>query len=103
MILHLPMLNIIVPGNVAMFMSLIFPIAMFDVLENDYANPSMLFDFEPEEKSDDIFGQIRDLGYETHSSILNLGTLFVLVCWWTFKVILCGIIGLFSFVFGPGR
>jgi hypothetical protein len=56
MILHLPMLNIIVPGNVSMFMSLIFPVAMFDVLENDYANPSMLFNFEPEEKSDDIFG-----------------------------------------------
>jgi len=56
MILHLPMLNVIVPGNVNMFIGLIIPIAMFDVLENDYVNPSMLFEFEEESKSDDIFG-----------------------------------------------
>ena len=56
MILHLPMLNVIVPGNVNMFIGLIIPIAMFDVLENDYVNPSMLFEFEEESKSDNIFG-----------------------------------------------
>ena len=33
MILHLPMMMVIVPGNVSMLMSNMFPIVMFDVLE----------------------------------------------------------------------
>jgi hypothetical protein len=33
MILHLPMLSIPVPGNMSMFCKTVFPIVMFDVLE----------------------------------------------------------------------
>jgi len=40
MILHLPMMKIIVPGNVSMLFSAIIPIAMFDVLENETLNPT---------------------------------------------------------------
>jgi hypothetical protein len=37
-ILHLPLLSIIVPGNVSMIFGIIIPIVMFDVLENEEFN-----------------------------------------------------------------
>lgn len=39
-ILHLPLFQVIVPGNVTMLFSAIIPIAMFDILEdNPYIDP----------------------------------------------------------------
>jgi hypothetical protein len=35
LILHLPMLRIVIPANVATMISIIMPIVMFDILEND--------------------------------------------------------------------
>jgi hypothetical protein len=47
MVLHLPMMRIIVPGNVSMLMSVIFPIVMFDILENEKGiDASMIHNFE---------------------------------------------------------
>lgn len=97
------MLFIIIPGNVSMIIGFILPVAMFDVLENDYANPGMLFEFEPEEWSDDIFSQIRDIGYETHSSILNLGTLFVLLSCYFLQVFACLILFIYNKITKKGR
>jgi hypothetical protein len=34
-VFHLPMMRIPVPGNTTMLISIIFPIVMFDILEND--------------------------------------------------------------------
>ena len=34
MIIHLPMLWVVMPGNVALFFKLILPIVMFDVLDS---------------------------------------------------------------------
>ena len=97
MILHLPMMKIIVPGNVSMLFSAIIPIAMFDVLENDEINPTTIFDFDGvEEQGEDIFDQMRDLGYETHSSLLNLGTLFVFLFAYALKVLFFLVLWLFS-------
>jgi hypothetical protein len=40
------MMRVIVPGNVSMLMSIIFPIVMFDILENDMGiDASMLHNF----------------------------------------------------------
>ena len=36
MILHLPMLFIIVPGNVTNAFKVVISLVMFDILENDY-------------------------------------------------------------------
>jgi len=96
MILHLPMLQILVPGNVTMFFSAIIPIAMFDVLESEELSPRRIMNFDDEdENGGDIFDQMRDLGYETHSSILNLGTLFVLLVIYFCQVVYCGLLALF--------
>lgn len=47
MVLHLPVMQVIVPGNVSMLTSIIFPIVMFDILENDYGwDASMIFKFD---------------------------------------------------------
>ena len=46
MVLHLPLINIIVPGNVTMVFSSIVPIVLFDVLENDDYNYKTLFKFK---------------------------------------------------------
>jgi TRAP-type C4-dicarboxylate transport system permease small subunit len=47
MVLHLPMMWVVVPGNVSMLMSIIFPIVMFDILENDQGiDASMLHNFD---------------------------------------------------------
>ena len=46
-ILHLPMMRIIVPGNVSMLMSLLFPIVLFDVLElTEDVNAGLIFQFD---------------------------------------------------------
>jgi len=44
-ILHLPLLITIVPGNVSMIFNLIIPVVMFDILENDHYNYYSLFEF----------------------------------------------------------
>ena len=53
MILHLPMLSIPIPGNMSMFCNTVFPIVMFDVLEQiESVDASLIFefDFEGQEK-----------------------------------------------------
>jgi hypothetical protein len=49
MILHLPMMSIPVPGNVSMFCKIVFPIVMFDVLEQiDSLDATLIFEFDSE-------------------------------------------------------
>ena len=48
MIVHLPMLRIIVPANVAMMLEIVIPIAMFDLLDDfdweELSNVGVKFD-----------------------------------------------------------
>jgi hypothetical protein len=56
MILHLPMMMIIVPGNVSMLMSNIFSIVMFDALElMDNIDARLIFQFDEQGQE-----QLRD-------------------------------------------
>ena len=79
MILHLPMLRIIIPSNVAAFFRVILPIVMFDVLEGFKDTILALFEsidlnFRDESESANsrgMFDQMRSLGYETSNSISN--------------------------------
>ena len=38
MVLHIPLVNVVVPGNISMVFGFIIPIVMFDMLENDTFN-----------------------------------------------------------------
>jgi hypothetical protein len=57
----------------------------------------MQFDEEGQEKyKDDIFDQMRDLGYETHNSLLNLGSIAIFTALWFLKLPIIGILYLLS-------
>jgi len=47
MILHLPMMRVIIPGNVNMFFSILIPIVMFDIIDSEWSTEIVFgFDFE---------------------------------------------------------
>ena len=77
MIVHLPMLSIMMPANVSGFFSIILPIVTFDIIDPEWST-ELLFDFdEPgqERLNIHILDQMQDLGYDSHNSMLNLGSL----------------------------
>ena len=82
LILHLPIFSVVIPGNVAMMFSLMVPVVMYDILDSSYTSEFFLtFDWDgQEEESSSIRSQVRDLGYGSHNSILNLGSVLVFVC-----------------------
>ena len=94
MILHLPMLLILIPANVAAFFSIILPVVQFDLLDPDWTtNLVFEFDDEPEEVFEESFGskvfdQMKDLGYETHNSMQLLGSLFIFSLLWFVRSLL---------------
>lgn len=90
MMLHLPMMHLIMPANVSQFFELILPIAMFDIIESTFSTELVLeFDYDKEEEMAPlIYGQIQDLGYGSHNSILNLGSLAVFSFIYYIKVVL---------------
>lgn len=74
MIVHLPMLRIIVPANVAMMLEIVIPIAMFDLLDDfdwdELRRVGITFNNDEQAKLEDkMFDQIQDIGYESHNSI----------------------------------
>lgn len=84
LILHLPIFSVIIPGNVSMMFSLMVPVVMYDILDSSYTSELVFtFDFEAEEQlSSSIRSQVRDLSYDSHNSILNLGSVLVFVAFY---------------------
>jgi hypothetical protein len=77
LLIHLPLFNIVIPGNVNHFLKILVPVTQFDILDSSWTTEK-IFEFdeeEIEEKSQDITDQTKDLGYETHNSVLNLGSI----------------------------
>lgn len=88
MILHLPIMRIIIPSNVSQLFSIIIPIAMFDILDAEWTT-ELIFDFDEDkqdELQDQMLDQTIDIGYETHNSMLNLGSLAIFTSLWFFKL-----------------
>ena len=51
MVLHIPILQVILPGNVSMVFSQIISVAMFDILDADWTTKKILeFDDEKQEE-----------------------------------------------------
>ena len=49
MTFHFPLMNIVLPGNLASFYGVMIPLIMFDVLENDYGwDSTAIFTFDDE-------------------------------------------------------
>lgn len=103
MILHLPLVEVIVPGNVSMFFQAMIPIAMFDIFDTDWTTEVVL-DFS-EQKQDKFqverLDQMTDLGYESNSAMLNLGSLALFTIAYFFKLFVFGI--LYAYMERQGR
>jgi hypothetical protein len=104
LVFHLPIMNIIMPGNVSMFFEIMIPIVMFDILE--YTNvmsgwfPLSESYFEKQVHLD----QMSNIGYDSYNPILNLGTLgFFLVLYFIRIVWLVPIKCFNIFTLGIGR
>ena len=55
LVLHLPMLQVVLPSNVSMLTGMLSPIVMFDVLENEWGyDISMILEFDDSNNGDDI-------------------------------------------------
>ena len=55
LVLHLPMLQVIIPSNVSMLTEMLSPIVMFDVLENEWGlDITWLLEFDPNNNGEDI-------------------------------------------------
>ena len=85
----MPILNIVVPGNITMVFGFIIPVVMFDVLENDKYNYQTLFDFD---EQTDVTDQVSNLGYDSNSSLKNLGSIAIFIFLYFVKLILFFII-----------
>ena len=75
MILYLPMLEVNFPANVKFMYSILLSVASLDLIPSEYTT-QLVFDFSVD--LDKPYSNIlEELGYETHNSILNLGSIFI--------------------------
>ena len=77
--IHLPLMSISMPSNVSFFFQLILPFVMFDIISSQYSTEIVFqFDYEKQQELEQIIpDQTRELGYGSHNSLLNLGSLFI--------------------------
>lgn len=76
LVLHLPIMSVVFPGNVISFFEILIPVVMFDLLEK----VELVQQFFPDsaddaEKLQGIINQMSDIGYDSYNPILNLGTI----------------------------
>ena len=93
MILHLPLINVVFPGNLQMLFKIMIPIVMFDVFGQDLTTQIQLqFEYDEQgELSKNLLSQLVDLGYESDNAILNLGSVIVFLITYVMEV--------FAFIF----
>jgi hypothetical protein len=74
-IVHMPLLNVFFPTNASFFYSLIIEISNFDLIPPSWLNAikSKIFKFSEEEPEESF----TKMGYESKSSIENLGSMFM--------------------------
>ena len=55
--IHLPILNTVIPGNVSLFFGIICPIATFDIVGSDISTELVFdFDFDAQDKATETAG-----------------------------------------------
>ena len=100
MVLHLPLINIVVPGNVTMIFAVIIPIAMFDVLDNESYNYSTLFKFDQQTNVSD---QVQDIGYDNNSAMNNLGSIVIYIFYYIARVLVVIVLAALAHICGKGK
>jgi hypothetical protein len=81
-------MGIIPPGNVLMMFRIMIPVVMFDIMESI----PFFQDLFPDSEDDMIkqgvsLQQLIDIGYDSYNPILNLGTIFVLLCIYILQIL----------------
>ena len=75
------MLSVIVPGNVSNFLAILLPVVQFDLFDSSWTTEKIYsFDTEAQEELKElILDQMEDLGYDSHNSILLLGSIYIYI------------------------
>ena len=75
------MFNTILPGNVCAVFKILIPIVTFDLLDSESTTEKIL-EFDSERQSalkPTLRDSIIEMGYETHNSLMNLGSVFLFI------------------------
>lgn len=76
LVMHLPIMSIVFPGNIMTFFEILIPVVMFDLLENFEVIQQLFPDSSGDaEKLQGIINQMSDIGYDSYNPLLNLGTI----------------------------
>ena len=89
LVVHLPIFNVIVPGNVARIFSILIPICMYDLTSDLFHDQIRSWFAQPPQADFTAtlsLDQMSDIGYDTYNPIINLGTLSFLLCVYLVKV-----------------
>ena len=89
LVFHLPIMSTVAPANVISMWNIILPVVNYDVLESIPVIETLFPDSEEEmDKDKNIIDQMKDIGYDSFNVVLNLGTLFLVMCSWVLRAIL---------------
>lgn len=82
-------MNIIIPANVLTLFMIMIPVVMFDLAE-ELDLLSGLFAEKPfgSGEKNSMLDQMSDLGYDSYNLVMNLGTLFIMICLYFAKVLI---------------
>ena len=80
MIVYLPMYNLIFPGNISMFNSIVINVATFDVVPHVDEINEAVFDFQYTVDPNEFKAQgFELLGFDTKNFVINSGSLTIFV------------------------
>ena len=78
MILYLPLINDDFPANVKFFYGILLPLSSMDIIPPEIST-ELIFNISSDQ--DFAYNDIlEEMGYDTHNSLLNLGSLFLYMC-----------------------
>lgn len=74
------------PANIKFFYGIYIPLSSLDIIPTDYTN-AWIFNFSAEDHDEPESDLLEEMGYETHNSILNLGSVFYFMVLYTAMIV----------------
>ena len=91
LMIHLPLMNILVPANISSFLEDLMPFVMFDIIPPEYSTEVMFtYDDQADKRKylPSTLDQVEDLGYDSSNSMLLLGSVSIFLFIYVLLVIL---------------
>lgn len=98
MLMHLPLINVNLPGNAAYFMNTLMKLGRFEFFENTW-----LAELTGVDKDYTNMEQFEQAGYESYNTIINCSVLSLLVCVMVIAHIICGFLKAATFKCADGK